>query len=538
MFKIRLLQVVCLLCYLFFISSTLYCARAEDNSCSYGDAIVTGSIGDARTLVPILASDSASGTICGLVFNGLIKYDKDINLVGDLAESWEIQQDGLVIIFHLRKNVRWQDGEPFTANDVEFTYRKLIDPKVKTPYGGDFEKVKSLKVIDDHTIKVTYKEPFSPGLASWGMSIMPQHLLGQEDLNDTSFSRSPIGTGPYKFKQWKTAEKIELVSNHDYFEGRPFIDRYIYRIIPDQATMFLELRAQGVDQIGLTPLQYERQTETNFFKQTFRKYRYPSFGYTYLGFNLLNPKFQDKRVRQAISFAIDKDEIIEGILLGLGRVCTGPFPPESWAYNKQVQPFPFDPETSKQLLRAAGWADTDGDGWLDKEGQRFEFTIVTNQGNAQRKMCAEIIQRRLAEIGIKVKIKIIEWSSFISEFVDKKKFDALILGWSLSRDPDSFDIWHSSKTKEGEFNFISYNNPELDQLTEQGRRIFDQDQRKQIYHRIHEILHEDQPYVFLYVPDALPIVHQRFRGIQPAPLGIGYNFIKWHVPKTEQKYTR
>ncbi len=513
-------------------------AWAEETVPTFGDAIVTGSIGDARTLVPILASDSASGDICGLVFNGLVKYDKDINLIGDLAKDWEVQDNGLVIIFHLRKDVRWQDGRPFTARDVEFTYRKLIDPRVKTPYSGDFEKVKTLEVPDDYTVKLTYKESFSPGLASWGMSVMPKHLLEKEDLNNTSFSRSPVGTGPYKFKLWKTAEKIELLSNHDYFEGRPYIDRYIYRVIPDQATMFLELRARGVDFVGLTPLQYQRQTESKFFKENFQKFRYPSFGYTYLGFNLLNPKFQDKRVRQAINCAIDKQEIIEGVLLGLGRICTGPFPPESWAYNKDVQAASFNPQKAKELLRSLGWEDRDGDGWLDKEGQRFEFTITTNQGNQQRKMCAEIIQRRLAEIGIKVKIKVIEWSSFISEFIDQKKFDAVILGWALSRDPDCFDIWHSSKTKEGEFNFISYSNLELDKLLEEGRRTFNQEERKLIYHKVHKILYDEQPYMFLYVPDALPIVHKRFRGISPAPLGIGYNFIKWYVPRHEQRYTR
>ena len=242
----------------------------------YGDAIVTASIGDASTLVPILASDSSSQDICGLVFNGLIRYDKNLNLEGELAESWEIEENGLVIIFHLRKNVRWHDGRPFTARDVEFTHRKLIDPNVKTPYSGDFERVKSLEILDDHTVKVTYKEPFSPGLSSWGMWIMPQHILEKEDLSNTKFSRNPIGTGPYKFKEWKTGEKIVLVSNRDYYEGRPYINRYIYRIIPDQATTFLELQTEGVDEVGLTPLQYDRQTDTPFFKKYYRKYRYAS----------------------------------------------------------------------------------------------------------------------------------------------------------------------------------------------------------------------------------------------------------------------
>ncbi|MDD5270951.1 MAG: peptide-binding protein [Candidatus Omnitrophica bacterium] len=512
--------------------------QATQASAQYGDAIVTASIGDASTLIPILASDSSSAEICGLVYNGLIRYDKDLNLEGELAESWEIKDEGLVIIFHLRKGVKWHDGEPFTARDVEFTYLKLIDPNVKTPYSGDFERVKSLEVLDDHTVKVTYKEPFSPGLSSWGMGIMPRHLLEKEDLGNTKYSRNPVGTGPYRFKEWKTGEKIVLTSNHDYYEGRPFINRYIYRIIPDQATTFLELQTQGVDQIGLTPLQYSRQTDTQFFRKNYMKYRYPSFGYTYMGLNLRDAKFSDARVRLALDHAIDKEEIITGVLLGLGRVSTGPFPPESWACNKDIKPVSYDPAKAKELFKEAGWEDHDGDGILDKDGQKFRFTIMTNQGNDSRKTASEIIQRRLKDVGIEAEVRIIEWATFLSEFIDKGKFEAVIMGWSLSRDPDCYDIWHSSKTRPGEFNFIGYKNEEVDRLLLEGRREYGQAKRQLIYNRINRLIFDDHPYIFLYVPDALPIVHGRFKGIVPAPAGIGYNFIKWYVPKEEQRYTR
>ena len=511
-----------------------YCQESEN----YGDTIIVGSIGDARTLIPILASDSASGDICGLIFNGLIKYDRNINIIPDLAESWQIKNNGLTILFKLKKGVFWQDGAPFNARDVEFTYKKLIDPDVKTPYSGDFEKIKSFNVIDDYTIEVTYKEPFSPGLASWGMSIMPRHALEKEDFNKTKISRSPIGTGPYKFKFWKSQEKIVLEVNKDYFEGRANIDRYIYRIIPDQSTLFLELEVEGVDYTGLTPLQHLRQTDSKFFKNTFNKFRLPSFGYAYLGFNLKNPLFQDLRVREALDFAIDKNEIIKGVHLGLARVCTGPFLPESWAYNESVLPRKFDPKHALELLKEAGWQDRDGDGVLDKNNQRFEFTIMTNQGNDQRKAAAEIIQKRLKDIGINVKIKIVEWSAFISEFIDKRKFEAVLLAWSLGRDPDNYDIWYSGKTKEGEFNFLSYSNPEVDSLLIDARRTFDQEKRRAYYNKIHELIFSDTPCVFLYVPDSLPIIHKRFKGLDPAPVGLGYNFIKWFVSLDEQKYKR
>ncbi len=524
-------------CCTLLLAIVVQTARAEEEPV-VGDALVAASIGDARVLLPPLASDSASGQIVGLVYNGLVKYSPDLKLVGELAESWDVLDDGLEIVFHLRSDVRWHDGAPFTADDVEFTYHTLIDPDVPTPYSSDFEEIESLEVVDPYTVRVRYREAFAPGLASWTMGMLPKHLLEGQSLQRSSLARAPVGTGPFQDVIWSTGEHIMLVANEHYYEHRPFVDRYIYRIIPDQATMFLELRAQGVDTMGLTPLQYTRQTDSQFFQERFRKFRYPSFGYTYIGYNLTDPRFKDVRVRRAINLALDKEEIIQGAILGLGTVCTGPFLPGSWAFNPEVEFAPYDPDAALQLLAEAGWQDSDGDDWLDRDGQRFSFTLLTNQGNDQRQRTAVIVQRRLADIGIEMRIKVVEWSVFISEFIDQRRFEAILLGWSLSLDPDPYDIWHSSKTGEGEFNFVGYQNDNLDRLLEAGRRTFDQEERRRIYHQVHEILYRDQPYTFLYVPDALPIVHARFRGLDPAPIGVGHNMIDWWVPEAEQRYTR
>lgn len=506
-----------------------------DSGPAYGDIMVEGSIGDASNLIPLLASDSTSHGIAAMVYNGLVKYDKDLNIVGDLAESWDVSPDGLVITFHLRKDVKWHDGFPFTADDVLFTYQVTIDPKTPTPYAGDFLKVKKVETLDPHTFRVTYDKPFAPALSSWSNAVLPRHLLAGKDITKSPPTRHPVGTGPYKFKEWVTGQKIVLISNPDYFEGRPYIDGYLMRIIPDMATMFLELRAGGIDRMGLTPLQFTRQTDNNLFRKNFNKYRYLSFSYTYLGYNLKNPIFADKRVRQAISYMINKGEIIEGVLLGLGQVATGPYKPGTWVHNANVKNYPYDPPKAKELLVEAGWRDSNGDGILEKDGRPFVFEIITNQGNEVRAKCAEIIQRRLAEVGIKVKIRVIEWAAFVNDFINKRKFDATILGWTIPLDPDIYDVWHSSKTAPEELNFTSYSNREVDELLEKGRSTFDQKERKRYYDRIQEIMAEEQPYTFLYVPDALPIIHARFRGVKPAPLGIGYNFIKWYVPKEEQK---
>jgi peptide/nickel transport system substrate-binding protein len=492
-------------------------------------ALVVGSSADARMLLPMLASDSASGDIAGLIFNGLTKYDKNLNLIGDLAQSWEIKKNGLEITFHLRKGVKWHDGAEFTADDVVFTYQKVTDPKVPTPYSSIYGPVKSVKALDPYTVRVVYSEPFAPALESWGMGIIPRHVLEGKDISKEEYSRNPIGTGPYKMKAWITGQRIVLERFDDYFEGKPGIKEYITRIIPDNATMFLELKFGGIDYMGLTPQEYKLQANTDLFKRNFQKFRFPFFGFTYLGYNLLDERFKDVRVRRALTYAIDKRKIIKGVLLGYGSPCTGPFSPESWAYNPNVKDLEYNPQKSLELFEEAGWELKDG--VLQKDGRPFRFTILTNQGNTPRQLAAQIIKESLAQVGVIADIKVLEWQAMLHDFIDKKRFEAVIMGWSLSRDPDIYDIWDSSKTKEGEFNFISYKNPEVDKLLLEGRRTFDMEKRKKIYWRIHEILAYEQPYTFLYVPDSLIVLHKRFKGVEKAPIGIMYDFIHWHVPE-------
>ncbi len=494
------------------------------------NTITVGSIGDARRLLPLFASDSASAEISSLLFNGLVRYGPDLTLEGELAERWEVRRGGLEIIFHLRRGVKWHDGQEFTAEDVVFTYETVTNPRVPTPYSSNYGPVERVEALDRYTVRVLYKEPFAPALESWGMGILPKHVLQGKDIAEEKYSRNPIGTGPYRLKEWLTGQKIVLEAFDDYFEGRPGIDRYIMRIIPDTATMFLELKFGGVDFMNLSPAQYKLQAHTEWFERYFQKFRYPAFGFTYMGYNLRDWRFQDVRVRQALGHAIDREAIIKGVLLGYGTVCTGPFPPESWAYNPAVKAPEYNPRKALRLLEEAGWR-LGPDGILRKDGKPFVFTVLTNQGNTARLLTAQIIQENLKEVGIQMNIKVLEWQALLHEFIDKRRFEAIILGWALSRDPDLYDIWHSSKTGEGEFNFVSYSNPEVDRLLEQGRRTFDLQERRRIYHRVHEILAQEQPYAFLYVPDALPVLHKRFKGVRKTALGIWYDFIRWWVPQ-------
>jgi len=510
----------------------------ETHTPEYGDTFIEASIGDASNLLPVLASDSASSAINSMIYNGLVRYDKNLQIEGELAQSWEISDDNLTISFHLRKDVTWHDGEPFTAADVAFNYRLYIDPQTPTAYAESFKQVTAIETPDPYTFIAHYSQPYAPALISWAMSIHPKHLLENKDVTKSPLTRKPVGTGPYRFAEWRAGEKIVLKANPDYFEGQPYIKRVVYRIIPDISTQFLELQTGSLDFMGLSPMQFDRQTETPAFKRLYNKYRYLNFGYTYLGYNLNRPLFQDKRVRQALAYAINKKELIDGVLLGYGSVATGPYKPDTWVYNGAVKKYDYNPEKSRQLLAEAGWRDSNGDGVLDKEGKEFVFTIITNQGNDLRAKTGEIIQRRFKEVGIKVKLRIIEWATFLKEFINPSNFDATILGWTGGPEPDQYNIWHSSKTGPRELNFIGFRNSEVDQVLEEGRRVFEQQQRKACYDRFQEILAEEQPYTFLYISEALPAVSKRFRQVEPAPAGIRYNFNQWFVPLAEQKYAR
>jgi peptide/nickel transport system substrate-binding protein len=518
---------------------------AEDTSVAappaYGDTFIEATIGDIAGLIPNITSDGASHDVGNMVYDGLVKADKNLNYVGAMAESWEFSKDCLQLTWKLRKDVKWHDGHPFTADDVMFTYQAMVNPKTPTAYKEDFLAVKHAEVVDPYTFRVTYEQPLAKAVESWGLWMLPKHLLepaaAQGRLKESLQNSRPVGTGPYRFQEWKSGEKVVLTANPDYYEGRPYLGRIVYRVIPSQGTIFLELKAKGVDLASLTAIQYTRQTEYPAFRKAYRKYRYPSSAYTFLGFNLKDPRFADRRVRQAMAYAINKPELIEGVLMGLAREATGPIRPGTWAYTDKVARYEYNPAKAKALLAEAGWKDN-GDGVLrDKDGKPFSFTIRTNQGNEERKKVAEIIQQRLAAIGIQTEIQVIEWASFIKEFIKKKRFEAIVLGWGVGTDPDQYGIWHSSQMGPDQLNQISYANPEVDRLLEAGRASCDRQQRVKYYHRLQEVLAEDQPIVFLYFRDALPVVSARVRGIEPAPSGIFYNFNEWYVPRQLQRYT-
>jgi len=500
---------------------------------SSGGTLIDATAGEPSGLIPMIAGEAAASAVASNIFNSLLKYDKNLELQGELAQSWSVSPDQKTITFKLKPGLKWADGKPLTSADVLFTWKLVTDDNTRTPYGSDYKLVIHAETPDPATFKVSYANPYAPALDSWaGLQILPEHLLKGQDINTTSFRFKPVGSHYYKLEEWKPGERISLVRNPNSTQGPPRIDRLVSRFIPDPAAQFLELLADNIDSMTLNPIQYSRIVPSREdLQKKLALYKELGNNYTYLGFNLKHKPFDDIRVRQAINYAIDKQELIDGVLLGLGEPVSSPYKPGTRWTNPDLSPYPYDPNKAISLMQAAGYTGRDNEGYLLRDGKRLRFDILTNQ-NKQREMSAVLVQRRLKEIGIDANIRVMEWASFIGRFIKTGDFDVVLLGWGLSLDPDQYNIWHSSQQAPGQFNFIGYNNPRVDKLLEQGRLELNPDKRMKIYHEFASILLADSPIVYLYAGYGLPAIHKRVKGIDnPAPpAGIGYNSYDWYIP--------
>ena len=433
-----------------------------------------------------------------------------------------------VIVFHLRPNVKFHDGHVFDAEDVKFTYEAIMNQRNLSPRTADYEPVKAVEVIDPLTVRIVYKELYSPALGTWGMGILPAHLLNFEALGEeamrrgrdpkkftlrqSDFNRHPIGCGSFRFREWKSDQYIVLDRFGDYWEGPPNYKGYTLRIVPDLLTQEMEFYAGTVDQYGVQPHQVERLKSD----PTYQNFSGLSFGYTYIGYNMRREPFKDKRVRKALGMAIDVDKIIKYVLYGQGERITGPFVKQTDYYNHAIEPLPYDPEGALRLLAEAGW-EKGPDGWLQKDGKHLQFTLITNQGNNLRKAILSVAQDSWRKIGIDVRTDVLEWAVFIKDRVNKFDFDALILGWGMGIEPDLYQIWHSSQTGPNQLNFVAFRNEEADDLIIKIRQEYDHDKQVAYCHRLHEIIAQEQPYTFLYVGKWTAILDKRIviRDVDP-----------------------
>ncbi len=478
------------------------------------------SIGSSPSRInPILSNDTASSEISQWIFNGLLKYDKDGNPTVDLASSYKFETPTKLII-KMKKGVLWHDGVEVTSKDVIFTYEKIIDPDVYVSFRSNFNEVQSVKAIDKYTVEIIFKKPYFKALVTWMVSLLPEHILKNEkNLMTSQFNKKPIGTGPYKLKEFKNNADIELVANDNYFEGRPKIDKILYKFIPDTNTSFLFLKQRKLDLGGLTPLQYERQLDKKF-KEYFKTIEKPAFSYSYLGFNLRDKKFQNKKLRQAIAYATNRKELIDILYFGHGEICDGPFAPNSLAFDEKFKPYRYNLKKAKKLLKELGY---------DKNNP-FSFEVVTNTGNTARANAAQILQHQLKKANIHMSIKVMEWQAFLNTIVTPRKFEAILLGWTTTLMPDAYALWHSNSDKLGRFNLVGYRNKRIDELIDKGAGTINRKEFAKIYKEIYSTIADDLPYLFLYIPNSISAINKNIKNIKPTPISILHNQIEWEKP--------
>ncbi|MDR0666266.1 MAG: peptide-binding protein [Campylobacteraceae bacterium] len=463
---------------------------------------------------PILATDTVSGEISQYIFNSLITYDENASIKLELAKSYAFLDDK-TLLFTLRDDVFWSDGESFSARDVVFTYETIISPKVFTPYAESFRHIDKVEAIDNLSVKVTYEYPYFAALETWTMGILPYHILKDENSIMTSaFNQKPIGTGAFILKDFSISKNFILEANKNYFLGSPKLERLVYHFAPDSATQFLMLKSGELDIGRVTSLQVKRQLDDKFYER-FNVYETMSHSYSFVSFNLDLPKFQDARVREALSLAIDRQELIDLLLFGDGIVCTGPFMPRTDAFNPDVKAPKRDIKTAKELLLQAGY----------DEKNPLKFELITNSG--QRIYTAQILQRQLKDAGVHVSVRVMEWQAFLNTVVEPRRFEAIIMGWQMGLKSDAYPIWHSESAKIGGFNLAGYKNEEVDKLIKKAERTVDEDEFNAIYRRIFKLIKDDNPYLFLYIPKTLTAVKKNISPIRPSIIGIEHNVIEW-----------
>lgn len=504
--------------------------------------VTVGLLGGIETLNPILSENFNETNIQNGIFEGLFYVDEKGNYLPGLAveiptvQNGGISKDGLTYTFKLRRGVTWHDGKPFTAEDVKWNWEIRMHPDVAVVSTDGWNKVKKVDVLDPYTIRFTLSEPYASFLLLWSGPVMvPKHAFDKVAPKDITkgqaFSRNPIGTGPFKFKEWKDGSHVILEANTSYWGEGPYLERVIFRFVPDSNTLLTMVRTGEVD---VTQLQATQYTQAKTISRV-NTVLVPAMIYAHITFNLDNPIFQDVRVRQALTYALPRHDIVSKILQGVGTVAASSTAPPSWAFNPNVKPLPFDLNKAKQLLDEAGWKDTDGDGIREKNGRKLSFTISTNQENFTRVQIEQVAQQYWKQIGADLQIRNYEGTTLFGDILENKKFDLILFAWVSPPDPDETTLYHSSQivtatNKDGQ-NYAGYRNAEVDKLLDEAKTLVDQEERKKRYWRIQEIVAKELPMIYLYYYTDVNVAVKNLVNFRPQGTTLGYtwNMFQWKL---------
>jgi peptide/nickel transport system substrate-binding protein len=525
---------------------TVVTATPEPTVVASGGTVIESSFADAENLNPILSTDTASFEVQCYLYNALVALDpEDASVIPDLAERWDISEDGLTFTYYLRKDVLWHDGEPFTAHDVKFTYDTILNEEINSPRRADFVDIltpEQIVVLDDYTIQFQLTKIDPTWLCCKDIyGIIPEHILGEmtaAEINAAEFNTlAPIGTGPFMFREWVKDDHVALVANPNYFKEGPNLGFMYYKIVENQTVEFAQLQTGEVDFADVTSALWEEAQEQEHLDCK----AYQDFGFNFYIYQLdpeKTPLFLDVRTRQALLYGLDRQAIVDSITQGLADVAHSVVPPLSWAHNPDNEPqYPYDPEKAKELLDEAGWVDEDGDGVREahgvigvEDGTPFTFEIHTNAGNQEREQLIVTMQQYWNEIGVGAETAFIEWNALLAELTETYEYEMIMVGFSWDVDPDQKTMWHTDSYGGG-FNMNKYSNPELDEVLDAALNTADQEERKELYYEMQRILAEEVPAPILYFRRTTNCWNKRLHEYDPNAVDIRGNAHEWWVDR-------
>lgn len=446
-----------------------------------------------------------------------------------LATSWEFSQDNKILTFHLRPDARWSDGVPVTADDVRFTYLVQKSPEVGAPGLEIKDFITDVEVVDPLTVRFHFSRvyPYQLMDANDG-HIIPKHAWSKVPFAKwptTDFEPILVTCGPFRLASHTRGQTIVLERDPGYWGNpKPYLDRIVFRVIRDATSQINQLLAGEVQLVELVP---PREADRIRANPTTELIVYPSRRWGFIAWNNRHPLFSDRRVRRALSLAINRTSLVETVYHGFARVATGPVLSSMWAYNKNLRPLPFDPAQARALFAEAGWTDTNGDGTLERNGTPFAFDLLYPAGNPIRQDIAVLVQADLARVGVVCRPLQVEATALLGR-LESGAFDASLAAWDEATKVELTSVWATPSAKEGSNNFCGYSNPEVDRLIAAARDEPDYTRAKFLLDRIQELIVDDQPVTFLYEADALVGISRRIRGADINAGSVFFNVEDWY----------
>ncbi|RME00264.1 MAG: hypothetical protein D6814_03860 [Calditrichaeota bacterium] len=503
-------------------------------SVEIGGTAIIGIKGDFDSFNELNAADAdALQVIQHMLFMTLTRHNASLEIVPYLARAWEFSEDGKILTYHLRTDIFWSDGVPTTARDVAFTYQLATHPKVAYPASSRFDLTRRVQALNDSTVKFYFKRAYPEALLDTQMPILPAHILEKvpvEQMQEAAFNRRPVTNGPFRLRSWLPNQKLVFEANPDFAAGPPRLQRVIFVIVPDEAVLLTHLLSGEVD---LVPACSPNNAPLLLSDNRVRAVRYPGREFTFVAWNFKNELFTPK-VRQALTYALNRQEILKTVLNGYGRLARGPFMPFVWAYWEDLPEYNYNLNKARELLREDGWRFSASRGLWYKNERPLEFSLKLHSASQQHTDTAILMQAQWRKLGVKVQLEPVAWNLLIRQVLEERDFDAVLLAWDSDFGVNPAPLWHSSAIESG-YNFIGYKNAAVDSLIEHGRAAANPAQAMPYWIAFQRLLLRDCPYSFLYLPDKLAGVNRRLRGVKLDVRGFLANVCQWWIPRDARR---